>query len=310
MIGKIDRRPIREVFEREDSFTKWLEENVNVLNDVLDLSLVSAEREQAAGDFSVDLIAEDENTGNTVIIENQIEKSNHDHLGKVLTYLSNLEAKVAIWIVSDPRSEHIKAVSWLNESRLAEFYLVKLEVVRINNSDAAPLFTLIVGPSEVSRIIGDQKEENEERHDLRYKFWSMLLDNAKGKTKLHTGISPSQYSWIGTGAGKGGLAFNYVARQHDAQAELYINRGKDSEKANKAIYDQLFSHKKEIEELFGESLNWERLDNGQACRISKAINTGGYRDDESKWPAIHDQLIDAMIRLEKAFKPFIAKLDI
>lgn len=310
MIGKIERRPIKEVFEREDRFTKWLEENVDVLNDVLDLILVNAKREQPAGDFSVDLTAEDEDTGNTVIIENQIEKSNHDHLGKLLTYLSNLDAKVAIWIVSEPRSEHIKAVTWLNESRLAKFYLVKLEVVRILNSDPAPLFTLIVGPSEVSRIIGNQKEETAERFDIRHKFWSMLLENAKVKTKLHAAISPSEHSWIGTTAGKRGLFYNYAVRQHDAQAELYIDRGKESDKENKAIFDQLFSAKNEIEGLFGEPLNWERLDNRRACRISKAVSSGGYRDEENKWSLSHDKMIDAMIRLERALKPHIAKLDI
>ena len=84
------------------------------MNDALNLSLTSPEREQAAGDFSVDLVAEDE-SGDPVIVENQLEKSDHDHLGKLLTYLVARGAKTAIWIVCEPRSEHVSVVSWLNE---------------------------------------------------------------------------------------------------------------------------------------------------------------------------------------------------
>jgi len=309
LVGKIERIPLREIWKHEAyDFTTWLQENIDVLNDVLDLSLSSAEREQPAGRLSVDLVAEDEG-GNPVIIENQLEKSNHDHLGKIITYLTAIEAKTAIWIVADPRPEHISAIAWLNESSSANFYLLKLEGIRIGNSEPAPLLTLIVGPSEESREVGDKKKEIAERYVIRQRFWKDLLDRAKEKTKLHSQISPSQYSWIGAGAGKSGLTFNYSITKHDAKAELYIDRGKESEEENKAVYDELFIHKNEIEKEFGEPLIWERLDTKRACRISKKIEIGGYRDEE-KWPRIQEAMIDAMIRLEKALKPFIAKLKI
>ena len=119
MIGKLQRVPLREVWPHEAlDFTKWLENNIDVLNDAIDRSLSSPESEQSAGDFSVDLVAKDE-SGNLVIIENQLEKSDHDHLGKLITYLTAIGAKTAIWIVADPRPEHVGAISWLNESSAA-----------------------------------------------------------------------------------------------------------------------------------------------------------------------------------------------
>ena len=128
MIGKIKRVGLREVWKHEAlDFTTWLEENIDVVSDIIDIELSNAEREASAGKFSVDLVAED-SSGNLVIIENQLEKSNHDHLGKVITYLTVLEAKIAIWIVSDPRPEHIRAISWLNESSSASFYLLKISL--------------------------------------------------------------------------------------------------------------------------------------------------------------------------------------
>ncbi|MBM3239121.1 DUF4268 domain-containing protein [Candidatus Poribacteria bacterium] len=309
MIGKIERVPLREIWKHEaHDFTKWLQDNLDVLNDVLDLSLSNAEREKSAGNFNVDLVAEDE-AGNPVIIENQLEKSNHEHLGKIITYLTAVEAKTAIWIVSNPRPEHVSAIAWLNDSSSARFYLLKVEGIKIGNSAPAPLLTLIVGPSEEASGVGDTKKGIVERYTIRYRFWKELLEKARLKTKLHASLSPGQYGWISAGAGKSGISYNYSIRQHEVQVELYIDRGKDAEEENKKIFDELYEKKDEIEKSFGEPLNWERLNNRRACRISKRIEIGGYRDEE-KYQEIQAAMIDAMCRLENAMKTHIVRLQI
>ncbi len=290
------------------NFTTWLQENMDIVNDALNLSLSSAEREQAAGDFSVDLVAEDE-SGNLVVIENQLEKSNHDHLGKLLTYTVALGAKVAIWIVSDPRPEHVNTISWLNESTPVSFYLVKMEAVKVGDSPPAALLTQVVGPSEESRELGEAKKEWAERDNLRYRFWTELLALSKQKTKLHANISPSRGNWIGTGAGKSGLAFNYAIRQHDAQAELYIDRGKDTDEETKAIFDTLAASKDGVESSFGGKLDWDILEGRRGYRIAAWTALGGYRD-EGKWPEIQNAMIDRMVSLERALRPHIAKLQV
>ena len=307
MIQKITRIPLRDAFKHEAlDFTRWLEENIDVLSDCLDITLSNAEREQAAGDFSVDIVAEDD-SGAKVIIENQLEKSDHDHLGKVITYLVALEAKTAIWIVADPRPEHVSAITWLNESSTANFYLLKLEAIKIGNSAPAPLLTLIVGPSESTKAVGKAKQEFAERYDLRRTFWKGLLDYAKSKTRLHIGISPGRQNWIGTGAGRSGLGYNYVVWEHEAAAELYIDRGKDCDAENKAIFDALHAKKTEIEAVFGGPLEWQRLDSKRACRIRKSIPVAGYRDEE-RYAEAFSGMVDAMIQLEKSLKPHIQKL--
>jgi len=305
MVAKLERVGLRDVWKHEAlDFTTWLEGNIEVLSELLDFSLVSAEREKSAGSFSVDLVAEDE-AGNPVIIENQLEKSDHDHLGKLITYLTAIGAKRAIWIVSHPRPEHISAVSWLNESASADFYLVKLEAVRIEGSAPAPLLTLIVGPSEDSRAIREEKNKRTERHEVCRRFWTALLERAKKKTQLHSAISPGWQYWIGTGAGKS-LSLNYVARKRGACVELYIDRGKD-EADNVAVFDELAASKDAIRDAFGEPLQWEKLEGRRACRIKKEIDLGGYADEEET-PEIHNAMIEAMIRLEKALRPHIDKL--
>ena len=307
MIGVIKRVPLRDVWKHEaHDFTGWLAENIDVLDEVLDLGLDSAERERAAGSFSVDLIAEDRN-GNTVVIENQLERSDHDHLGKLITYLSAFEAKTAIWIVAEPRPEHTRAITWLNEANDASFVLLKAEAIRIGESVPAPLFTVIVGPSDEARGVGQVKRELAERHHERHNFWQHLLEHARTKSRLHVGISPSYKTWIGTSAGVSGLAFNYVVRQRDARVELYIDRGKEADVENLRVFDHLESAKPSIEEVFGEPLEWQRLDGRRACRIAHTITVGGYRDPESV-PHLIPTMVDAMTSLEKALRPHIASL--
>ena len=211
-IGKLSRVPLREVWRHEAlDFTTWMQDNIDVLNEVIDLNLENVEREQSAGTFSVDLVAEDD-SGNPVIIENQLEKSDHDHLGKLITYLTAIGASSAIWIVANPRPEHVNAISWLNEASSASFYLLKVEAIKIGESSPAPLLTLIVGPSAEGREVGEKKRELKERHIIRRRFWTELLEKAKSKTNLHANISPGKDSWIGAGSGKQGLGFNYVIK--------------------------------------------------------------------------------------------------
>ena len=301
MVQKITRIPLREAFKHEAyDFTRWLEENLDVLNDALDITLSNAEREASAGDFSVDLVAEDE-AGKKVIIENQLEKSNHDHLGKVITYLVAMQAQTAIWIVSEPRPEHVSAITWLNESSNADFYLLKLEAVKIGNSEPAPLLTLIVGPSEFTRIIDNSNQEFTERYKLRSSFWKQLLEFAKTRTRLHSGLSPSRYNWIGTGSGKSGIAYNYVIWEHETAVEVYIDRGKELQEENEAIFDKLLARKEEIEAKTGFELEWDRLPTKRACRIRKKFLIGGYKDEDT-WQEAIEKTVEAMIKLESAFK--------
>lgn len=307
MIGKIENVPLREIWKHEaHNFTTWLENNIDILDTVLDFRLSNISREHGTGNFSVDIVAEDE-SGNIVIIENQLEKSNHDHLGKIITYLASVGASKAIWIVSEPRQEHIKAISWLNESELAEFYLLKIQGIKIGNSEPAPLLTLIVGPSEEVREAGETKKQYADRHHERKEFWKFLLEKAKQRTKLHANISPGMYNWVGTSSGYNGINYNYTIGQHEGKVEVYIDHDRTTGEKNKQTFDFLLSNKEEIEKIFGGQLDWDEIEGKRACRIAKYFNDGGYRDKD-KWDLIASKMIDAMIRLEKAFQPFIAKI--
>jgi len=310
-IGKIKKVPLREVWKDEaKNFTSWLFDNIEVLGEELDMDLTSIEKEGKAGSFSVDIIAEDD-MGQKVVIENQLERTNHEHLGKIITYLANLEAKIAVWISSNPKKEHERAIDWLNEFGPGiDFYLLKIEAYKIGNSDPAPKFSVIAGPSEESEVIGKEKKEYARRHILRKEFWTKLLERAKEKTSLHANVSPNIYSWVGAGAGKQGISYNYVITKKYGGCEIYLDKGKEYIKPNinKIRFDKLYKHKSKIEKKFGGKLNWERLDNARASRISVRFSGAGLSDKEN-WEKLQDKMIDTMVRLEGAFKDFIRRLD-
>jgi hypothetical protein len=292
--------PLREVWRNEArDFTCWLQDNIELLNEVLeDISLVSVEREKSAGDFSVDLVAEDQ-SGGLVVIENQLERSDHDHLGKLITYFTQLEAKAGVWIVAEPRPEHIEAITWLNKSSEADFWLVKVEAVRIDESAPTPLFTQITGPSYAAKKARDTKHEADARHVATRRFWQGLLEKARPRTDLHSTVTPRIAYWAEAPSGQPGVRWVYVILKDSARVELYIDRGADAAEWNKAMFDKLHARREEVEATFGEPLDWQRLDAKRGCRICKILEIGGLAD-ESRWPEIQDAMVETMIRLEKA----------
>ena len=304
MIGKLERVPLREVWAHEAyDFTQWLEENIDVVNDALSIEIVSVEREQAAGRFSVDLVGEDR-SGRTIIIENQLEKSDHDHLGKLITYLTALQADAAVWIVKEPRPEHVAAIGWLNQATAADFHLVKVEAVRIGGSPAAPLFTVIQGPSEEAKEVGATRQDMAERHSLRSRWWTELIELSSRSTKLHAHITPRDYSWIGVASGIiRGVNFNYSVSQHSRRVDLYIDQGKGLDDQNRRIFDALEAERSIIEEAFGAPLHWLGLSEKRACVVRAQLGNGGYRSPGEEWTRLQGEQIDAMVRLDAALRP-------
>jgi len=309
MVAKLTRVPLREAFPSEvKDLSKWVQANLSELNSITGLSLGNASVEQPAGDFSVDLIAEDD-TGDKVIIENQIGKSDHDHLGKVLTYLTAHEAQTAVWIVERPRNEHVQAIAWLNQSSSADFYLVKIDAFKIGNSDVAPLLTLIVGPTPEAKAIAEEKEKFQARHTERLQFWKGLLEVANKKTPIHSGRTPTRDSWLSGPSGVGGISYNYAVTQHHARVEVWIWRGPGRAAENREIFNKLFAKKDEIQKAFGGDLEWQQTEGNDSCKVVAITDIGGYRDPE-KWPDVYNWMVDKMVALESAFRAHIESLNL
>jgi hypothetical protein len=308
-IGKIERAPIRQAFQHEAlNFTKWLEDNIDALSGQIGLNLTVIEREKAVGSFNVDLVCETQDNV-TAIVENQLERTDHDHLGKLLTYMVNLDAKIAVWVTTDARQEHARVIDWLNASTAADtgFYLVQVEAIRIGDSPYAPLFTVLARPDEQTREISEGKRELAERHILREQFWTQMLARIKEKRAPGAGRSPSHDHWLSVPTGRSGIVYNYLILKNGAAVDLYIDTG--NQERNKAYFDALFEQRDRIEAEFDAPLSWRRLDNKRASRVVYTLEDMGSLRQQDRWDDLFEKMIEAMIRFESVFRPRIRQLD-
>jgi len=308
MISKLEPVSLEELWKHEAyDFTKWLFANCDVLSEQIGMPINAIEMEKSVGPFSVDILAEGDN-GDVVIIENQLYRTDHDHLGKLLTYLSNLDAKVAIWISPDPRPQHVTAINFLNEVVPADtrFYLLKLQAFRIGESDPAPLFTIEAGPSEERTTTGSIKTELAERDKIRYRFFEQLLEQVNKVSNAFSNISPVGYQcWINTSAGKSGLIWAFVITKNGTRIEFVFSHL--DEAVNRTRFEKLFAKKDQIEEVLGSSLEWNFKENRKQHYIRIIFKNRGL-EDEKNWPKMQVQLVDSFLKMEKAISPYIQNL--
>jgi len=307
-IKKIEFVNIREIWRHEAlDFTNWLSENIDFLEDSIGFPISVIETERQIGSFNVDIFGEDEQ-GNSVIIENQLEKTDHQHLGQILTYSVGAAAKTIIWISPEPREEHIEVVEWLNEVTPADmrWFLFKLEGVRTGDSIVSPLFTKVVAPSTEIKALGAEKKELADRHIKRLEFWEQLLPVLNSKTNIYKNVSPSKDNWLAGRTGTSGINFHIIIRMESAAVQLVIEKSRGSELNNK-IFDYIYSHKEDIEEKLGKVIIWNRMDNKVSSRIRYDIDKCGLKDITT-WKEGHEIISNEFVKWEKVFIPYIRKI--
>jgi hypothetical protein len=206
-------------------------------------------------------------------------------------------------------TELTTAVLWLNEQKL-DIQCVRIKPYTDNGRVLIDVQQVIPLPeaADYQVQIRDKKQKGKhqaEGYGLRQKFWQGLLTRAVGKTSLHANKSPGERGGIHAKSVLRGVSFAYDVHRDEGGVGLYIDTGTQEE--NKRIYDSLQSHQAEIDGAFGGKLTWLRLNHRKASRLVY-MAPGGLRSDDPQWPSIQDAMIDAMVRLEKAISPHLAKL--
>ena len=302
-IGKLQEVEIRDLWHHEQyDFSAWLvkDDNIALLNEKLGLTLVYINTEAYLGAYRCDIVAVDETTGIKVIIENQLENSNHDHLGKIITYASGLDAKVIVWIVKEARDEHRSAIEWLNNntSKDITFFLIELHAYKIDDSDPAPMFQIIEQPNDFIKESKNNKSADamNKRQSERVEFWTMFNERIIDRGKPFSVRKATTDHWydIAIGTSAAHISVTLVNKDSFVGVELYIN-------SNKALFDKLYEDREEIEERLGFKLDWQRLDNAKASRILYRIDGLNF-DDHSNYDALIDEAIDKVIKMKTVFK--------
>ena len=203
-LGKLKEIDIRKVWQHEQyDFSKWLssENNLKELGDILNLSLTDVETEKFVGNYRCDILCKDEITGKVVLIENQLEPSNHDHLGKIITYSSGLDASVVVWIVQNAREEHASAIEWLNKHTDDDvsFFLVEIHAYKIGDSEPAPQFKIIEQPNDFVKSVKaiSKNSDISDTEKKRLEFWTQFNEVLEEYKKCDIVNLPSFYEGFG-----------------------------------------------------------------------------------------------------------------
>jgi len=305
-IGKLEEVDIRELWKHEQyDFSEWLskKENIENLNDILGLTLVDISKETYVGSYRCDLFAKDETTGIKVIIENQLEMSNHDHLGKIITYASGLGAKVVVWIVKEAREEHRSAIEWLNNNTNSNinFFLIEIHAYKIGNSDNAPMFQVIEQPNDFiknNKSINSNDTMNKSQSQ-RLEFWNQFNNVLIERGKPFNVRKATTDHWynVAIGTSDAHIDITLVNKDSVIGVELYITD-------NKELFDKLYQKKAEIENDLGFKLDWRRLNNSKASRIVTFIKGLNF-DDHSNYNELINKTIDLAVLMRDTFKKYI-----
>ena len=305
-IGKLEEVDIRELWKHEQyDFSEWLskKENIENLNDILGLTLVDISKETYVGSYRCDLFAKDETTGIKVIIENQLEMSNHDHLGKIITYASGLDAKVVVWIVKEAREEHRSAIEWLNNNTNSNinFFLIEIHAYKIGNSDNAPMFQVIEQPNDFiknNKSINSNDTMNKSQSQ-RLEFWNQFNNVLFERGKPFNVRKATTDHWynVAIGTSDAHIDITLVNKDSVIGVELYITD-------NKELFDKLYQRKDEIESDLGFKLDWRRLNNSKASRIVTFIKGLNF-DDHSNYNELINKTIDLAVLMRDTFKKYI-----
>ena len=279
------------------------EENIENLNDILGLTLVDISKEAYVGSYRCDIFAKDETTGTKVIIENQLEASNHDHLGKIITYASGLDAKVVVWIVKQAKEEHRSAIEWLNNNTNNElnFFLIELHAYKIDDSNPAPMFEVIEKPNgfiKNTKAINNQDNLNKSQSE-RLEFWNKFNEVVEQNGKPFNIRKATTDHWydVALGTSEAHISINLVNKSSYVVIDVYIND-------NKELFDNLMDKKDIIESELGFKLVWDRLDNGKASRIKYRIKGLNF-DDHSNYEELMKEIIDKVIIMRSVFKKYM-----
>ena len=299
-LAKITKVDLQEVWPHEAyDFTKWLAENISLLGEVLQIEFGNVRIEEAAGRYFVDIVADGADGESRIIIENQLEKTDHKHLGQLVTYASVLDAKHVLWIVKDFNDEHKQAIEWLNKniSEGINFFLIQVEVIQIGDSPYAPQFNVICEPNNRSRIIKSSASGNKisDTKLLQGEYWEQLIEYARqNPNSLNFGqrAQPQNYYNLSFGTNRAGIALTINTLKKQLGCKIWIPKEKE-------LYDIFYNKRDEIESDIGKKLKWRRRDDNPQSYVEIAID--GDVTNKDDWEKFNEWFLDISDKFAKAF---------
>ncbi len=304
-LGTIKHHSLKKKWENETDFSNWLAaDGLNKISKLIGIDLCEGEREVSVGDFKADIVAQEDGGDDKVVIENQYKTVNHDHLGKLITYAAGVGAKIAVLVVEEARPEAISAIKWLNEISRDDFafYLIKAELIQVDDSALAPEFSIIEAPDKIVRETRSRVTELTDVKRLQLEFWKSFAGYALSDTTFKKVFQrlrvPLPHHWFNLPCGSSschiGLTLN--SKEDRIAAELYIPDDKD-------LFHQLLEEKTKIESECGFVFDWMELPEGKASRIVVSTSKRWQQVDVQK--ECFEWLCDKAVAIRKTIGKYL-----
>ena len=314
-LGEIKRVDLREDWPNEASdFTPWLAENLDKLGEALGLDLELQSAEAAVGAFSLDVLAHDLGSNRPVIIENQLETTNHNHLGQLLTYAAGYDAYAVVWLTREFRDEHRQALDWLNQrtGEDTQFFGVVVEAWQIDDSRPAPHFKPVATPNDWQKLaVGAERSSGNtaavsERGERYRTFFQSLIDTLREEYRFTNARKGQPQSWYNFSSGNSGIAYS-ASFSRDGKASVNIDIASRNGEWNQRLFDRLTQRKGTIQSEFSGDLVWDSVENRLACYV-RVFRNGQIDDDEETLEAVQDWMVEQLLAFKRVFTPHLAEL--
>lgn len=306
-LSKLIRVELRSQWTDEaKEFTPWLssKEGLMLLGETLAMELELEDTEVYVGNYRADIVAKDSLSNNYVVIENQLSATDHDHIGKLLTYAASFEASTIVWISQKFREEHRQALDWFNEITIkdVDFFGIEIERLQIGDSPFAPNLKIVSKPNEWTRSIRGQKQIQTKGAMLKLEFWNAFNDYIESHNKEIRQRKPQAQHWYDVAIGKSGVHVSLTLRTNwkDLGCEVYMH-----DENAKDLYHYLLEDKETIEAIIEEGLEWHELPEGKASRVvlRKSLDP----TDKNNWNDCFQWYTNAIAKFKEAFVPRIMK---
>lgn len=313
-LGRLEKVELRDVWKHEaKDFSDWLAipENMQMLGEALDIDIEVIDREVEVGKYRIDILAKENYTENKINIENQLEVSDHDHLGKIITYAAGLDAKYVVWVLKDVRDEHLKAIQWLNDivNDDVYFFLVKVELWKISNSEPAPSFEILstknnwVSTMKKSSSASESKNNYKDQHEKHHEFWlnfEIYLKNNNITIKHH---KPRPQHWLVFPVnGKYGHV-SAIASKQKSQNKIGVSF---DIKDNFDFYTYIDDRIKNEKEFINENITFYKANKDSGFRIFQNVDDVF---DKSKEDEYFKWMLDRIIKINRLYINYITEYE-
>jgi hypothetical protein len=306
-LGRLQKVELRETWKLETEFSSWLaqSENLKLLGDAIGIELDLDSQEKEVGPFRCDIVCK-EAEGRVVIIENQIEDTNHNHLGQLLTYAAGLDAVIVVWIAQEFTEEHRAALDWLNEkaNNSVSFFGVEIEIWKIGDSPPAPKFNIVAKPNKWSNTV-KQSVRNDDLTDtqkLRIEYWTALISFLKSSGSFLQCNKPSPHSYLRAKNSSPGLRCGFEISPMYQRIDVYFGSWNEEKVERfRKLYQE---HKTQIENELQEKIEWSDNEEGGKFWVSAYLETNP--SNKNDWPRQHEWLKQVFERMTNVILKYLA----